>query len=364
MCFVYLCTKQLEMKIGNKIRELRIGKGYTQEDLAMLTGFSKSYIQKFEENKREINTSQLVKLANGLSVAISDILSSSNIYTKDFKFSNIEFRDKKSLYNEDEFIKSIASDLYPKFYAYETLEDILEEEIKFKNPIMNEDDISDSDSIEFLAKKLRKKWKFGNTPIYDLIGFLEDLGIKIFEVDREENFVGFSCWMKKSPVIVLNVRNKDIPRRRFTILHEVSHLLLNFDSTLSNEIIERFCDQFAGAMLLPETALQEYLSSDSISLEELKRIKERFGISIRAILVRMVSVGFISWDKYHEWVELYYSWRDKDANYVGRETVSRFDYLLARALRERKITDDGASELMKMPITDLRNNYLSKEFLK
>ena len=62
------------MEIGNKIRELRIGKGFTQEELAMLTGFSKSYIQKFEENRREINTSQLVKLANALNVSVSEIL--------------------------------------------------------------------------------------------------------------------------------------------------------------------------------------------------------------------------------------------------------------------------------------------------
>ena len=191
---------------------------------------------------------------------------------------------------------------------------------------------------------------------------MEDLGVKIFEVDREEDFVGFSCWMKNTPVIVVNIRNKDIPRRRFTILHELSHLLLKFEPTLSDKAIERFCDQFAGAMLLPETALTEYLNSNTISLEELKRIKERFGISIRAILVRMVSIGFITWSKYHEWVDLYYSWRDKEANYNGRESVSRFDYLLARALREGKITDDKASELIKKPISYLRNNYLSKQF--
>lgn len=352
------------MKIGDKIKELRMGKGFTQEYLATLTGFSKSYIQKFEENKREINTSQLVRLADALNVGISDILSGSNFNTKDFKFSSIEFRDKNSLYNLDEFKKSITIDLYPKFYAYETLENVLEESVGFKNPIANEPVITNNKSVEILAEKLRKKWKFGNNPIYDLISFLEDLGIKIFEVNKEENFVGFSCWMKKTPVIVVNTTNKDIPRRRFTILHELSHLLLKFESDLSENAVERFCDQFAGAMLLPESTLKEYLNSNSISLEELKRIKEKFGISIRAILVRMVSVGFITWDKYHEWVDLYHSWRGKETDYNGRESVSRFDYLLARALRERKITDSKASELVKMPITDLRNNYLSKEFAK
>lgn len=362
VCFNISLFKTTNMDIGNKIREFRINQGYTQEDLAMITGFSKSYIQKFEENKRDVNTSQLVKLANALNTSVSDILSNSDFNTKDFTFTNIEFRDKQKLYNEEELKKSITLDLYPKYFAYETLESILDEKISFKNPILNEPLIGNSESVELLAERLRKKWKFGNNPIYDLIGFLEDLGIKVFEVNREENFVGFSCWMKKTPVIVLNIRNKDIARRRFTVLHEVSHLLLRFEDDISNYLIERYCDQFAGAMLLPEATLNRYLNSDSISLRELRRIKERYGISIKAILVRMVSIDFITWDKYHEWVELYYSWRNKDDGYNGRESVSRFDYLLARALRERKITDDKASELMQMPISYLRNDYLKKEF--
>ena len=165
-CVFYLFLyKMIKMEIGDKIRELRISKGFTQENLAMLAGFSKSYIQKFEENKREVNTSQLVILANALNVSISEILSSSNFNTKDFKFSNIEFRDKHNLYNIDEFKKSITSDLYAKFYAYEILENILDEKVKFKNPIANEPSISDTKSVEQLAKMLRKKmeiWKYSN----------------------------------------------------------------------------------------------------------------------------------------------------------------------------------------------------------
>jgi Zn-dependent peptidase ImmA (M78 family)/DNA-binding XRE family transcriptional regulator len=348
------------MDIGSKIRELRSKKGFTQDDLALLTGFSKSYIQKFEENKREIKSSQLVKLAFALNTSIAEIFNSTNFNDKDYIFKNIEFREKSNLYNVEEFKNTITADLYVKYSAYETLEQLFDEKIKFKNPI-EDNEISSFQEVEEIVSKLRKKWKFGTTPIYDLIGFLEDLGIKIFEVDDQEDFVGFSCWMKKTPVIVVNTRNKDIPRRRFTVLHELSHLLLKFKANTSEKAVERFCDQFAGAMLLPEEALNEYLVSDSISLEELKRIKVKFGISIIAILVRMASINFISWDKYHEWKELYFSWKNKDVDYFGNETVSRFDYLLARALREEKISYSKASELIQKPISELKSEYLFKK---
>ncbi|GAA0740466.1 XRE family transcriptional regulator [Gaetbulibacter jejuensis] len=352
------------MNIGDKIRKLRIAKNLTQDDLAILTSFSKSYIQKFEENKREPNSFQLVKLASALNSSISEILSSTNFSARDYTFQNIEFREKHNIVDPESLKKTVIEDLYIEYSAYETLENILGEKVNFKNPVKDDEVIKSSNDIESLAIKLRKKWKFGNNPIYDLIGFLEDLGFKIFEVDKDEDFVGFSCWMKNTPVIVVNTRNKDIPRRRFTVLHELSHLLLKFDPNISKTELERYCDQFAGAMLLPQETLKQYLvSSSSISLEELKRIKEKFGISIRAILVRMVSVNFISWEKYHEWKELYYSWKNKDNTYYGTESVSRFDYLLARALREKKITEAKASELTRIPISTLKNDYLNKEFI-
>ena len=215
--------------------------------------------QKFEENKREIKSSQLVKLAFALGTSISEIFSTTNFNDKDYTFKNIEFREKSNLYNVEEFKNKITANLYVEYSAYEVLEQLFNDKIKFRNPIEN-NEISSFQEVEEIVFKLRKKWKFGTTPIYDLIGFLEDLGIKIFEVDREEGFVGFSCWMKKTPVIVVNTRNKDIPRRRFTVLHELSHLLLKFSPSISEKAVERFCDQFAGAMLLPEEALKEYFN--------------------------------------------------------------------------------------------------------
>ncbi|WP_413998063.1 helix-turn-helix domain-containing protein [Flavobacterium sp. W1B] len=352
------------MNIGERIKELRLQKGFSQEDLAVRANFSKSYIQKFEEGQREIKSSQLLQLSTALEVSISEIIAPTNYDSNEFVLRNIEFREEFKINNVDLFGKKILGDLYKKYSSYSKLEKMINHVLVFQNPLKNIDVISNKKQVEDIALFLRKKWKFENTPIYDLIGFLEDLGIKIFEVNEDESFAGFSCWVKNTPIIVINITNTDIPRRRFTVLHELAHLLLPFNKNEKPEIIERFCDQFAGAMLLPSEILKTYIgTTNSITLEELKRIKSKFGISIFAILVRMLNLDILTWEKYNIWKEQYYSWRDKECEFSGRESVSRFNYLIAKGLRENSFSKSVASELSGMPISKLNNNSFTKEFL-
>ena len=172
--------------------------------------------------------------------------------------------------------------------------------------------------------------------------------------------MGFSCWEKNTPIIVINTTNTDISRRRFTILHELAHLLLQFNE--EDENLEHYCNHFAGAMLLPSEVLNKYLGGNGITLEELKRIKSKYGISIFAILVRMANLDYITWDKFHEWKEQYHSWRDKESDFNGVETVSRFNYLLAKGLRENIFTKDMASELSGMYISEFNDDLINKKF--
>ena len=63
------------MEIGDKIRDARIAKGLTQEELGKLVGLQKSAIAKYE-NGRVVNIkrSTLQKLANALDLRGSDLI--------------------------------------------------------------------------------------------------------------------------------------------------------------------------------------------------------------------------------------------------------------------------------------------------
>ena len=59
-------------ELGNRIRELRIGKDTTQQELAEKSELSLPFINLIENNKRNVSLETLVKLLKVLEVSLSD----------------------------------------------------------------------------------------------------------------------------------------------------------------------------------------------------------------------------------------------------------------------------------------------------
>ncbi|MGD7052939.1 helix-turn-helix domain-containing protein [Sutcliffiella horikoshii] len=74
--------------VGSRIRDIRKGRGYTQEELADKIGIQNSYIGGIERGERNISLLTLEKIANGLDVAereffnFSKVDVSNNIFEK------------------------------------------------------------------------------------------------------------------------------------------------------------------------------------------------------------------------------------------------------------------------------------------
>ncbi|MGD8562110.1 MAG: XRE family transcriptional regulator [Desulfarculaceae bacterium] len=62
-----------EEEIGKKIREIRLSKGKTLEDIAEKTQFSRGYLSKIENSKKGPPVSSLIRIAKALEVSISEI---------------------------------------------------------------------------------------------------------------------------------------------------------------------------------------------------------------------------------------------------------------------------------------------------
>ncbi len=65
--------EQLE-RFGAKVRAARLGRGWTQEDLAYKTGLASVQVSRIERGKREIRLTTLLRLLRALDVAPSDLL--------------------------------------------------------------------------------------------------------------------------------------------------------------------------------------------------------------------------------------------------------------------------------------------------
>ena len=61
-------------KLASKIKQLRIEKGFSQEELAYKCGFDRTYISMLERAKRNPTYFNLLKLADGLNISLVEIL--------------------------------------------------------------------------------------------------------------------------------------------------------------------------------------------------------------------------------------------------------------------------------------------------
>lgn len=71
---ILLIMSDLLKQIGGKIREVRIKKGLTQEDLADKSGLHSTYIGGVERGERNLTVLSLEKIAKGLDLDIRDFL--------------------------------------------------------------------------------------------------------------------------------------------------------------------------------------------------------------------------------------------------------------------------------------------------
>lgn len=136
-------------------------------------------------------------------------------------------------------------------------------------------------------------------PIPFMAELLEDKGIKVIALELPENVSGSKAFVQRPrrhdvPVIVVNQRHNG-ERQRFTLAHELAHLVLRF-SGLSDAEQEKAADRFAGAFLMDQDMVRLLLGPHrtSTSIGELAELKKLFKVSIASLVVRCAQLGIIS----------------------------------------------------------------------
>ncbi len=148
---------------------------------------------------------------------------------------------------------------------------------------------------------------------------IEEHDILVFVVSGPHYMVdlkemrGFTIAKPKLPVIVVNGKDHSEGGKAFTLLHELTHILLG-ESAISNgatdlsdtaeeQRIERFCDAVAADALMPRRLVLSFPiveKSDTREWtdDELRSIAKAIGVSRHALLLRLVTVKRATWDYY------------------------------------------------------------------
>jgi Zn-dependent peptidase ImmA (M78 family)/transcriptional regulator with XRE-family HTH domain len=160
-------------------------------------------------------------------------------------------------------------------------------------------------------------WRDRYEALHGWILALERAGILVFQTGAVplEEVRGFSISADLYPVIVVNA--KDSPRGRvFTLIHEFAHVLLNSGGlcdlhttrrgSSQEEDVEVFCNQAAGAFLLPSTEfLREPIVAGKAARatweeSEVRQLAEKYSVSQEVVLRRLLTLGRISQSFYQQ----------------------------------------------------------------
>ena len=120
-----------------------------------------------------------------------------------------------------------------------------------------------------IANMLRREWNLGelrqleniNDALEAYIEKVESLGVAVFQLSlTQDRLRGFSVVDEIVPIIGIKRGGEQATAKIFTLFHEVGHLLLNDEglcdlSENTDQQIEKWCNAFAGEMLIPTTEL-------------------------------------------------------------------------------------------------------------
>jgi len=346
---------------GRRLSQARRMRGMSLRSVAEAIGGKVSYnaLHRYERGEMMPGDDVLISVADVLDKSLDFFFRPFTVELSDLRFRKTTGLGVKS----EDAIKEQATDFFERYCE---IEQILAVHFSFKDPL-GDDKYTSVDGAEKAAVKVREMWKLGQDPLPNVIETLEANGFKIFEVEAPESFDGFSGWADSHPVTVLaSWLNKDIPRKRFTTLHEAAHLLVAPHTDLNGKQLESFCNRFAGAMLIPG----EVFTSDwggfrhRISLEELIDLKRRYGMSIAAIMHRAHDLKLIDDSTYRQFciIRNKKGWhRDEPGQYLGNEQSSRFEQLVLRATAEEQISFDKGAALLNVPLVEFQHTL--SEFL-
>ena len=165
--------------------------------------------------------------------------------------------------------------------------------------------------IEEMAEKILKESGCFRTPV-NVTTAINIHGIKLQEVDLDDEVSGFFIIKDKAPHIGVN-KNHSEKRRRFTMAHELGHFLLhsketplfvdktvkvlyrNLESSTGEMVKEREANAFAAALLMPRGLLKiEIDNSDIESIGSItKHLAKKFNVSEKAMEHRLTNLGLL-----------------------------------------------------------------------
>ncbi len=230
-------------------------------------------------------------------------------------------------------------------------------------------DLSDDSDIEQYALDVRAAGQIDDDAVVgNAVRAAERLGCLVLPMPNElGRHMGMSVRIDQTPVLCVSRAGEGGPvpgdRQRFTVAHELGHLGLHShlgppQTAQDAALYERQAHLFAGAFLAPGDAMLEELSSlgGRVTLQTLASIKGRWGIAIKALVMRFKSLGVIDADHARSLYKQISArgWNKGEPVPVGAESAVWLDRAIAKRFASNADPVVGAAMVAGLDESHLR----------
>ncbi|EES48125.1 XRE family transcriptional regulator [Clostridium botulinum] len=286
---------------GQRIKQGRILRGLSQEQLGKKVGVTRQAISNCEKDNINLSTTNLLKLSETLDLPLSFFYripeedNSDNIIF--FRSKDIPKKTKEQLREEINIFDKEIVKYFEKFV---------------KLPSINLPDLSEilegksynyrKETIMDICKRIREHWGIGNKPIDNLAYLLQVNGFIISrQYINQDKTDAFSQNIDDKKYIFISGNKECAVRSRFDLAHELGHLVLhnNIDKDdFEEKIIEKDADSFASELLYPSEIFLEDIQDYSLGFERFIELKEKWKVSIQLLVRKCKDLKVISDEKY------------------------------------------------------------------
>lgn len=267
----------------------REARGLTQTSLAKLLNLSQAQVSKFEQGLKSVDNELLNKLSKTLDYPVKFFLQNHRIYVPGIGFD----RNRKSLgVNKRKMIDANVNIQRMHVQNLLSAVELVSEKIPRLDEFANE---FTPQEPELVARAVREFYKLPRGPIENLTKTLENAGIFIIHTDFDTSKQdGMTFQAPEVPAIIFLNNNLSPDRLRFTVAHELGHIVMHEMPTQESE---EQADRFASEFLLPSDQIKDdFLNSNirKMQLYKLQNLKNKWGVSFQTLIRKALDLKMIT----------------------------------------------------------------------
>ena len=220
------------------------------------------------------------------------------------------------------------------------------------------------DDPEKIARSVRVAMNIPPGPIYNLTETLERNGCMVVAHDFGSHQIDGFSQRPNYPPWFLHLNSQLWPDRwRWTLAHELGHLVMHFEPMASPKVVEDQANLFAAELLAPAREIGPLL--DGLTFQKLGGLKREWKISMQALITRARHLGTISEGQrrsmYIRLSKAGYRTREPETLDPPMEKPSWMVLLARRHLDEMEYSRIELCELLAIGEAEFKRHYIGSD---